>query len=79
MCHVRDVDELVEEVRFPIVSLLLLVRGFLPLIQKSQAKKILVITSVVGSITIAPLTENLGNGYGIARAALNMYVLPLLD
>ncbi|KIW13604.1 hypothetical protein PV08_08794 [Exophiala spinifera] len=72
MRHVRDVDELVEEVKFPLVSLLLLVRGFLPLIQKGQAKKILVITSVVGSLTIAPLTENLGYGYGIARAALNM-------
>jgi NAD(P)-dependent dehydrogenase (short-subunit alcohol dehydrogenase family) len=77
MCHTRDAHELVEEVKFPITSLLLLVRGFLPLIQKSQVKKILVVTSVVGSITLAPLTANLGNGYGIARAALNMYVLLL--
>ena len=57
---------------FPITALLLLVREFLPLVRKSEAKKILVISSIVGSITIAPNIVDLGNGYGIARAALNM-------
>lgn len=67
-----EVEELEQEVSFPITALLLLIRGFLPLVRKSKAKKILVISSIVGSITIAPNIIDLGNVYGIARAALNM-------
>jgi NAD(P)-dependent dehydrogenase (short-subunit alcohol dehydrogenase family) len=71
---VRDADELAHEVAFPVVSTLLVVRGFLPLVQKSQAKNILIVSSIVGSLTIAANIPDLGNGYSIARAALNMYV-----
>ncbi|KAH8807820.1 putative short-chain dehydrogenase [Xylogone sp. PMI_703] len=67
-----EVDELDREVNFAISTLLLVVRGFLPLVKKSKAKRILVVTSVVGSLTIAPNILNLGIGYGVARAALNM-------
>jgi NAD(P)-dependent dehydrogenase (short-subunit alcohol dehydrogenase family) len=68
----REVDEVLSEVNFTLTAPLLLVRGFLPLVCKSKEKKILIITSIVGSLTIAPALINLGNGYSIARAALNM-------
>jgi hypothetical protein len=68
----RNVDELEQEVTFPVISTLLVVRGFLPLLQKSQTKKILIVSSIVGSLTIASNIPDLGNGYSIARAALNM-------
>jgi hypothetical protein len=72
MRNIRDIEKFEQEVSFPITTLLLLVRGFLPLLHKSETKKILVISSVVGSITIAPNIVDLGNGYAVARAALNM-------
>ncbi|PVI00638.1 putative short-chain dehydrogenase [Periconia macrospinosa] len=69
-----DLDEFRQEVDFPITTTLLVVRGFLPLVHKSKEKKILVISSIIGSLTIAPNVLDLGNGYAVARAALNMLV-----
>jgi NAD(P)-dependent dehydrogenase (short-subunit alcohol dehydrogenase family) len=70
-CH-RDTEELAAELSFTVTSPLLLVRTFLPLIRKSNAKKILVVTSDVGSIELGPTMPNVGNAYSISRAALNM-------
>ncbi|KAF7563370.1 hypothetical protein G7046_g708 [Stylonectria norvegica] len=67
-----DVEELTSEVNFSITAPLLLVREFLPQIRKSEGKKILVVSSTLGSIQVASQLPNLANGYSIARAALNM-------
>jgi len=68
----RNVDELMAEVQFTVAAPLMVVREFLPLIKKSNDKKIMVITSALGSIERAAFLPNLANGYSIARAALNM-------
>ena len=67
-----DAEQLASELSFTVTAPLLLVREFLPLIRKSKAKKILIITSSVGSIELAPTMPNIGNAYSISRAALNM-------
>jgi len=46
--------------------------AFLPLIRKSTEKKIVFITSELGSLQIAGHLPNLANVYSISKAALNM-------
>ncbi|KAH8888147.1 putative short-chain dehydrogenase [Thozetella sp. PMI_491] len=69
-----DLDVLKNEIDFTVTSPINLLREFLPLIRKSEAKRILVITSILGSLDRAVYLPNLAIGYSIARAALNMVV-----
>ncbi|EOO03022.1 hypothetical protein UCRPA7_1462 [Phaeoacremonium minimum UCRPA7] len=69
-----DMTELTAELDFTVTAPIQVIREFLPLIRKSEAKRILVVTSGLGSIQNAVFLPNLANGYSIARAALNMVV-----
>ncbi|TVY55525.1 putative oxidoreductase [Lachnellula cervina] len=66
------IEDLQKEISFNTTSQLLLLRAFVPLVRKSQGKKILVITSGLGSTQNAPNTPNLANGYSVAKATLNI-------
>ena len=59
------------QVEFSVVSQFLLLREFRSLIAESQAKTVLVISSLLGSIQIGQGIP-VATGYSIARAALNM-------
>lgn len=67
-----DVEEFTSELNFTVTAPLLVVREFLPLIRKSEAKRVLVVSSALGSLQNAAYLPNLANGYSVARAALNM-------
>ncbi|KAI5462016.1 putative short-chain dehydrogenases/reductase [Mariannaea sp. PMI_226] len=67
-----DIEALTYELNFTVTAPILLLRAFLPLIRKSEAKKVLLVSSSLGSITTASYLPNLANGYSVARAALNM-------
>ncbi|EHK24146.1 uncharacterized protein TRIVIDRAFT_221388 [Trichoderma virens Gv29-8] len=68
-----DIDITMQEVAFSIKTHILVIRSFHPLVLKSQQKKVLVLSSVLGSIELAP-SLSVSNGYSIARAALNMAI-----
>lgn len=67
-----DIEDFKAEVNFNIITPLLLLREFVPLVRKSQSKKVLVITSTLGSLDYAQYVPNLANGYSVSKAALNM-------
>ncbi|KAH8809189.1 putative short-chain dehydrogenase [Xylogone sp. PMI_703] len=67
-----DAEQLASELNFTVTASFLVVRAFLPLIRRSKSKKIFIISSNVGSLELAPTMPNVGNAYGISRAALNM-------
>lgn len=71
-----DVKKLMSEVEFSVVPQIMLLREFHPLVRKSQAKKVLVITSDVGSIETGQAWP-FSLSYGIAKAALNMTIRKL--
>jgi len=51
-----------------------MLRAFLPLIRQGQGKKILVISSVLGSIEQSFNMPSLADQYSVTRAALNMLI-----
>jgi len=61
-----------EEVLFNTVVPVQVTRPLIPLIRKSQKKKVVFITSVLGSIELGFNTPGLSNSYSTAKAALNM-------
>ncbi|CAL1706577.1 unnamed protein product [Somion occarium] len=61
-----------EELVFNTVPLIRILRAFKPLVVKSTEKKVLFITSSLGSIQDAAGRPNLANAYSISKAALNM-------
>ncbi|KAK3688353.1 putative short-chain dehydrogenases/reductase [Podospora appendiculata] len=69
-----DLETFQDEMNFNLVSTIRLYRAFLPLVRKSSAKKIVQLTSVLGSIQLAAGSPGLANGYSVAKAALNMLV-----
>ncbi|KAK3323657.1 putative short-chain dehydrogenases/reductase [Cercophora scortea] len=69
-----DLSIFQDELNFNLISTIRLYRAFLPLIRKSTAKKIVQVTSVLGSIELAAGSPGLANGYSVAKAALNMLV-----
>ncbi|OIW30535.1 putative short-chain dehydrogenases/reductase [Coniochaeta ligniaria NRRL 30616] len=69
-----DLDAFEDELHFNLVVLVNLLRAFLPSIKKSKQKKILIISSSLGSIELGGYMPNLANTYSIAKAALNMLV-----
>ena len=56
------------------VAPLYLLQKLLPLIRKGAAKKILLLSSNMGSIQNAPLLVGCAESYSITKAALNMFV-----
>jgi NAD(P)-dependent dehydrogenase (short-subunit alcohol dehydrogenase family) len=68
----RDIQDFTSEIVFTVTAPLNLLREFLPLVRKSETKRALFVTSILGSIEVAPNLPNLMNSYSVARAALNM-------
>ncbi|KAI9147860.1 oxidoreductase [Paramyrothecium foliicola] len=72
--HECDLDALMEEVGFNLKTTITVIREFLPLVRKSEAKKIAVISSILGSIDYGYQMVGLANAYSVSKAALNMLV-----
>jgi NAD(P)-dependent dehydrogenase (short-subunit alcohol dehydrogenase family) len=67
-----DLDLFREEFEMNTISIINLLRSFLPLIRKSSTKKITILTSQLGSVEIGFKLPGLANAYSISKAALNM-------
>ncbi|KAF2673280.1 putative short-chain dehydrogenases/reductase [Microthyrium microscopicum] len=67
-----DLKTFGEDLNFQLVATISLFRAFLPLIKKSEQKKVLVLTSVLGSIELGIGMPGLANTYSIMKAGLNM-------
>lgn len=68
-----DLTAFKNEIDFNLISTILLLRGFLPLIRRSKGpKKILQVSSVLGSIELAGYMPGLTPTYSVGKAALNM-------
>ncbi|KZT03451.1 putative short-chain dehydrogenases/reductase [Laetiporus sulphureus 93-53] len=61
-----------EEFKVNVRAPLQVVRKFLPLIRKAKIRKIVHITSDLGSLEIAPKWPGMGPTYSLTKAALNM-------
>lgn len=70
----RDYQLFQEEIQFNTVVPVRLTRLLLPLIEKSKEKKVIFITSAMGSFERTyPLVDQC-NAYSVGKAALNMSV-----
>ncbi|KAI0783046.1 putative short-chain dehydrogenases/reductase [Abortiporus biennis] len=67
-----DTTEFMEELRINIVAVLEILRVFKPLVSKSTHKKIIVISSVAGSLELAPQYPAVGLTYAVTKAGVNM-------
>ncbi|KAK6824826.1 hypothetical protein PG990_003811 [Apiospora arundinis] len=67
-----DMDEFKAEIEFNVTGPMHLFREFTPLIRKSEAKKVMVITSALGSLEYSGPVEGPCDSYSIGKAALNM-------
>lgn len=63
-----------DELHYMVTGTLELFQAFLPQIRKGHDKKIVVVTSALGSIENAVNLPGLNDIYSVARAALNMLV-----
>jgi short-subunit dehydrogenase involved in D-alanine esterification of teichoic acids len=70
--EIRNLDHFKEEIDMNLLTPIHLIRAFLPLVQKSSSKKILVVSSQLGSIEIGFQMKNLCNAYAVAKAGLNI-------
>lgn len=68
------IDLFAEELLFNTVPILNLLREFKPLIAKSATKKVVTITSELGSIELGGGRPDLANAYSVGKAALNMLI-----
>jgi len=64
-----------EELRVNVIAPMIAVRAFNPLLNKGSAKKVLFMTSTLGSFSRAANIPGLGDTYSTTKAALNMAVL----
>jgi len=71
---VRDLDTFQEEILFNTVVPIRLTRVFLPLIKKSKEKKVIFVTSALGSFERTWPLVNECYSYSVGKAALNMCV-----
>lgn len=67
-----DMELFAEELNFYTVSVIQVTTAFLPLIRKSAVKKMIFITSILGSLETSGSWPLIGNSYSISKAALNM-------
>jgi NAD(P)-dependent dehydrogenase (short-subunit alcohol dehydrogenase family) len=63
-----------EELKINVVSPVATTRAFTPLLEKGTAKKVLYVTSEMGSITLAGHIPFLSDTYSVGKAGLNMVV-----
>lgn len=63
-----------EELNLEIINNTILIRSFLPLIRKGKGKKLIFVSSVIGSIELAAGVPFLNDAYSVTRAALNMLI-----
>ncbi|KAH9944874.1 hypothetical protein B0H21DRAFT_744938 [Amylocystis lapponica] len=61
-----------EEFHLNVVGPILVVRTFLPLVRKGHAKKVVFVSSNLGSVERANYVQELANTYSVMKAALNM-------
>ncbi|KPM34770.1 hypothetical protein AK830_g11801 [Neonectria ditissima] len=69
-----NIEDFMAEMQFNLTSPIYLLREFLPLIRKGEAKKILIMTSSLGSVELAGYMTGLANTYSVAKASLNMLI-----
>ncbi|PCH40584.1 NAD(P)-binding protein, partial [Wolfiporia cocos MD-104 SS10] len=68
-----DLTLLEQEFRVNTIGPLRVARAFLPLVRKSTQKKIVYISSTLGSIAASPTWIGLSDAYSLTKAALNMH------
>ncbi|RXW19389.1 hypothetical protein EST38_g6455 [Candolleomyces aberdarensis] len=67
-----DLDLFLEDLKFNAVDVVKVTRAFLPLVRKSETKKILYVSSILGSVTVGGAWPVIANAYSVGKAALNM-------
>ncbi|KAH9839384.1 uncharacterized protein C8Q71DRAFT_509623 [Rhodofomes roseus] len=67
-----DMDVLVEELHVNTAAPLYLLQKFLPLIRKGSEKKVMLISSCLGSLEAAPMFLGCSDSYSLTKAGLNM-------
>lgn len=67
-----DLKLFADELSFNTVTVIQVTSAFLPLVKKSGVKKIIFITSVLGSLELGGSWPFISNSYSISKAALNM-------
>ncbi|KAK8129894.1 hypothetical protein PG999_002274 [Apiospora kogelbergensis] len=65
-------DEFKAEIEFNVTGPMHLFREFAPLIRKGGAKKVMVLTSALGSLEFSGPVEGPCDSYSVGKAALNM-------
>ena len=70
----RDLKLHEEQLRLNAVAPLEVMRSFLPLIREGTAKKIMLLSSGLGSLQNAPYLPGYCESYSVSKAALNMCV-----
>lgn len=71
---VRNLNLIDDEMHYMITGTIGILQAFLPLIRAGQQKKIVVISTLLGSIESALHMPGLNDIYSVSRAALNMIV-----
>ncbi|KAH9935691.1 uncharacterized protein B0H18DRAFT_1114405 [Fomitopsis serialis] len=61
-----------EELRVNTVAPIEVVRQFLPLVRKSAVKKVVLVSTIISSLELAPNLSTLAITYGITKAGLNI-------
>ncbi|KAK7920784.1 hypothetical protein PG985_008806 [Apiospora marii] len=67
-----DMDDFKAEMEFNVTSPMYLFREFSPLVRKSSVKKIMVLSSALGSLEFSGANVGPCDAYSVAKAALNM-------
>ncbi|EDR12976.1 uncharacterized protein LACBIDRAFT_312065 [Laccaria bicolor S238N-H82] len=67
-----DLKLFADELSFSTIAVIRVTSAFLPLVKKSAVKKIIFITSVLGSLELGGSWPFITNSYSISKAALNM-------
>jgi NAD(P)-dependent dehydrogenase (short-subunit alcohol dehydrogenase family) len=70
----RDLPLFEDELKLEIINNTILIRSFLPLIRSGRAKKLIFVSSSLGSIQLAESMPGLNDSYCVSRAALNMLI-----
>lgn len=71
-------DNFKAEIEFKVTAPMYLFREFSPLVCKSSVKKIMVVTSALGSLEFSGPNMGPCDAYSVAKSALNMSVIPTL-
>ncbi|KAK0629701.1 putative short-chain dehydrogenases/reductase [Bombardia bombarda] len=72
-----NIDEFRQEIDFNLTATIRLLRAFLPIIRRGKKggpRKIMQLSSVLGSIEIAASSPGLASTYSVGKAALNMLI-----